>query len=661
LRRAAGALQLKYASLLGSDDDDDYEARRGLSPLLQLTLICADVFDVPIQSSMIPLDMYDLAVVDLLGKLDEVLFSKKCVNLSEGLTFSVAVVDAPAEDASHRLAPPIRGGGGGDDDDNLLTCWLPEGAREEEAERVDDDDDDDDDGLFNRDIDLPMDDGDEHNEGRYWLDDDDYGDFSDDDDDERPRCYYVDDEAAEASCDSSDEDDDDDDDDEEDGGGGGGSNARQRRGRKRAPPPPPLFGRRSPSPPPPPPPKKGKRGSPSTKIVVEPDSSVLSLTWSPRESASEEWARREQGLFPLPSFRDDPELNNCCLLTAIVAGLALSQELKEAKSWSQVYHFPKTKAWKAILPWKTKRTVKAGQDLGLMTKRFARLHRLDLRAFKSGNVLEAVNNPSGLLYVPVNFHLYHRTGAEQRFFVHPAKYQPHWPTVHILVLPSDDGKRGGDAYEHFEACREKKVAPQWHAAALIMNPSAYLHKSGGRSCCWCGRAYQRANFASHRCPLPSPRRRCGVCKRPQLLNRDFMSLVEKTDRCDSWLRKKEREAEERRREEEEEEEEEERRRRAAAAAAAAAAVKERRIRGEFACGAKCAGKRPSARPFTASSARKTVTFDAQRAESAPKKIPRTFAVTSIASNVECISSRPRRRERTNATSPRLIPPNLPTT
>jgi hypothetical protein len=29
--------------------------------------------------------------------------------------------------------------------------------------------------------------------------------------------------------------------------------------------------------------------------------------------------------------------------------MALAQELKEAKSWSQVYHFPKTKAWKKIL------------------------------------------------------------------------------------------------------------------------------------------------------------------------------------------------------------------------------------------------------------------------------------------------------------------------
>jgi hypothetical protein len=300
-------------------------------------------------------------------------------------------------------------------------------------------------------------------------------------------------------------------------------------------------------PPPPPPPKRMKC---LTKVLVEPDSSILSLTWSDSGSVSEEWARSERGLFPLPSFRDDEELNGCCLLVAIVAGLALAQELKIAKSWAQVQAFPQTPLWKSIYLWKTKRTRKAAQELGIMTKRFARLHKLDLKAFKSGNVIEAARDPRGLLNVPVNFHLYHRAGAEQRFFAHPSRYQPRWPTVHILVLPSDEGVRdkrggdGGDVYTHHEAfakekMKGKKASPEWHAAALIINPSAYLHKHQGRSCCWCGRAYKKVNFATHRCPLPSPRRRCGVCKRPQLMPRDYIGLIERQDRCDAHLAQQE--------------------------------------------------------------------------------------------------------------------------
>jgi DNA polymerase elongation subunit (family B) len=522
LRKAAEALQIKYAYLLGTDGGEQEET----PPLLQLTLLCADVFDVPIQSSMIPLAEYELAVVDLLSKLDEVLFSKKCLNLSEGLTFSIAVVDAPSQDSNHSVAPPILGNGG----ESLSSCWLPSGRWEEEGEEQggeeeEGNEDDDDDGLFNRDIDLALDEGEEHNEARYWLDEEGgagafFSDDDDDDDDEGVgRCYYVVDGAEESAGGGSQSDDDDDDDDDDDACNEGRKRKKQAK----------LL------------PSKKKKGQFLTKVLVEPDSSILSLTWSDEGSPSEEWVRGEKGLFPLPSFRDDPELNNCCLLVAVVAGMALAQELKDARSWSEVYHFPRTEAWKKILPWKTKRTMKAAQELGFMTKRFARLHHLDLNVFKSGNVVEAGHKASGLLNVPVNFHLYHRTGAEQRFFTHPAKYEPRWPTVHILVLPSDGltQKGGGDVYDHLEECREKSLPLKWHAAALIVNPSAYLHKSNGRSCCWCGRAYKRANFASHRCPLPPPRRRCNVCKRPQLLNRDFMSLVEKKDRCDSFLKSSE--------------------------------------------------------------------------------------------------------------------------
>jgi hypothetical protein len=547
----------KFSTFITREMEDDPELQK--PPLIQLTILCDHVFDMPIQSSMIPLSQYELAVVEILGRLDDILYSRKSLNLSEGLSFSIEVVDAPQDEDDYQVAPPIRGGGNkrkmNDEESNSATdCWLPQTAGEEEEEEDSDEYAEVDEEEEECDYIVQEESDDESiatTTGMREESDDESiatttgmqeGDFYDDDDDEEEALneeYF----ATAYGCGQEEEEEEEEEDGEwlvdDDGdsicsgqGGQRGRGRRQRGGRNGGP------GPRLPA----------KRPKCLTKVLVEPDRSILSLTWSDSGSVSEEWARSERGLFPLPSFRDDKELNGCCLLVAIVAGLALSQELKVAKSWAQVQSFPQTENWKSIYLWKSKRTLKAAQNLGIMTKRFARLHKLDLNAFKSGNVLEAGRNPQGLLNVPVNFNLYHRAGAEQRFFAHPAKYQPKWPTVHILVLPSDEGitrKFGGgndgDVRNHFELFKNEKMngkarkAPEWHAAALIINPSAYLHKHQGRSCSWCGRAYKKVNFATHRCPLPPPRRRCGVCKRPQLLNRDFIGLIEREDRCDAYM------------------------------------------------------------------------------------------------------------------------------
>jgi hypothetical protein len=159
------------------------------------------------------------------------------------------------------------------------------------------------------------------------------------------------------------------------------------------------------------------------------------------------------------------------------------------------------------------------------------------------------------------FILYHRTGAEQRFFTHPAKYQPHWPTVHILVLPSDLTERRRRRLRPFRGMQRKKSPLKWHAAAFIVNPSAYLHKSGGRSCCWCGRAYKSANFRESSMPPSLPATEVQCLQKTPTIKQGFYEPGGKKDRCDSFLRKERSEKRKKARREEEAAKKEEKRRR----------------------------------------------------------------------------------------------------
>jgi hypothetical protein len=110
LERAAETLLDKFSAYLDNETADNSEEMEK-PPLIQLTILCDHVFDVPIQSSTIPLSQYELAVVELLGRLDDILYSRKSLNLSDGLSFAIEVVDAPTEEDDYEVTPPIRGGG----------------------------------------------------------------------------------------------------------------------------------------------------------------------------------------------------------------------------------------------------------------------------------------------------------------------------------------------------------------------------------------------------------------------------------------------------------------------------------------------------------------------------------------------------------------------
>lgn len=239
------------------------------------------------------------------------------------------------------------------------------------------------------------------------------------------------------------------------------------------------------------------------------------------------WATLEKGLYPLPSYDDDEQLHKTCLLTPMVVGLFLSDELKKASTWCELWNKPQNKHWKGLLAIKRKSSKKSMLFLKFLIKEIIKKMNIDISLIRQGNLcnLECIFSK-----FKFNLFFYHRAGAEQCFFIFPDKYVAEWPCLHILILPSN-------SYEDIRERSEAKLVNilqaenTWHASALIVNPSAYLEKSEGKPCVWCHKPYKTQSYAIHKCSLPDGRKRCYSCRRVIKKDSDCISLYEKKERC----------------------------------------------------------------------------------------------------------------------------------
>lgn len=257
------------------------------------------------------------------------------------------------------------------------------------------------------------------------------------------------------------------------------------------------------------------------------------LEWSKALRREEKWAHSDRHIFPLPYFK---EWEDCCVLPAVVAGLFLNKELKQAQNWSEVMKNPQTSGWKMILGWKNKRDFNSAESLNLLIKETVRHFNLDVEIFKKRELKE-IAEEMACKGLKLNLKVYHRYGGERQFYSWPEKYDASSQTIHILAASAEEQKSCGDndlrIRSRLELDEDDEVDVVWHACGVIINPSAFFSSKGrARTCSWCNRAYTHKHFTRHKCTgLEDFRSLCPGCQRMEKHYKDYICLANRNDFC----------------------------------------------------------------------------------------------------------------------------------